>query len=61
MMIPLFLQTSAINLAADLDPNILGVMSDFLLVCFKYGIFFGLSIFAIRMLVRAFTGKERFL
>lgn len=60
-MIPLYLQTAAIKLVADLDPDILNVMVDFLLVCFKYGIFFGLSIFAIRMLVRAFTGKERFL
>jgi hypothetical protein len=60
-MIPLFLQISAIRLVADLDPNILNLMVDFLLVCFKYAIFFGLSIIAIRMLVRAFTGKERFL
>lgn len=60
-MIPLYLQTAAIRLVADLDPDIINVMKDFLLVCFKYAIFFGLSIFAIRMLVRAFTGKERFL
>lgn len=60
-MIPLYLQTAAIRLVADLDPDILNAMVDFLLVCFKYAIFFGLSIFAIRMLVRAFTGKERFL
>lgn len=53
-----------LNLSVDLinfDPDILNVGVSFLSTAGKYAFFFGISAFLIRMLVRAGTGKERFL
>lgn len=44
-----------------LDPRLTDVLGGFLVVCGKYAIFFGLAYFGVRMIVRVFTGKERFL
>lgn len=52
------------NLSVDLmqwDPDILDVVVNFLSVAVKYGGFFGISGFCIRMLIKAFSGKERFI
>lgn len=52
------------NLSVDLmqfDPDILDVVVSFLAVAAKYGGFIGITGFCIRMLIKAFSGKERFI
>lgn len=45
----------------DFDPDIVDVVVSFFGVAGKYGILFGILGVLLVMLVRAFTGKERFL
>lgn len=45
----------------DFDPDIIDVVVSFFAVAGKYAILFGMFAFLLRMLVRAFTGKEKFL
>ena len=45
----------------NFDPNLLDVGASFLAVAIKYGGFFGIVAFLGRAIVRAFSGKERFL
>lgn len=44
-----------------LDPNMLDAGVAFLAVAGKYGGIFGILAFCVRMVTRAFSGKERFL
>lgn len=43
------------------DPEMLDIVKDFFIVAGKYAIVFGLSAVLMKMLIRAGTGKERFL
>ncbi len=45
----------------DFDPDIVDVVVSFFSVAGKYAIIFGLCAVLMKMLTRAFTGKERFL
>lgn len=49
------------NLNVDFDPGILSVVTSFFAVCGKYAFLFGIFRVLIDMIVRAATGKERFL
>ena len=41
--------------------EVIGVVIEFISTAVQYAIVFGMGLFGVRMLVRAFTGKERFL
>lgn len=45
----------------DFDPDVLDVGMSFLAVAGKYAMIFGISAFLLRMVIRAGTGKERFI
>lgn len=45
----------------DFDPDIISVVISFFSVAGKYAIYFGIAYLLVKMLTRAFTGKERFL
>lgn len=49
------------SLINNFDPDIIDVVVSYFAVAGKYAVFFGILYFLLRMLVRAFTGKERFL
>ncbi len=46
---------------SSFDPDIINVVISYFAVCAKYSIIFGICAYLIRMLTRAFTGKEKFL
>lgn len=50
-----------LNLSVDFDPDILDVVISFFSTAGKYAMIFGISFVCLKMLVRAATGKERFL
>ncbi|MGN0535224.1 MAG: hypothetical protein ACI4IR_04395 [Eubacterium sp.] len=50
-----------VNMSYGLDPDMIGVGTEFFIVAGKYAIIFGICGFLMKMLIRAFTGKERFL
>ncbi len=55
---------TSILLATELinfDPDILDVGMSFLAVAGKYAMIFGICAYVLRMVIRAGTGKERFL
>lgn len=45
----------------DFDPDIVDVVVSFFSVAGKYAMIFGICALLLKMLMRAFTGKERFL
>lgn len=50
------------NLESNIfDPGLVGIVVDFFTVAGKYAIIFGILFYVMRMLIRAFTGKETFL
>lgn len=49
------------NFINVLDPDIVDLVGSYFVVAGKYAIFFGLTYLIVRMVVRAVTGKERFL
>lgn len=49
------------NFINEFDPNLLDVGTSFLAVALKYAGLFGIIGYVGKMLVRAFSGKERFL
>lgn len=44
-----------------LDPNMTAVGVEYFSVAAKYAVIFGICGFLLKMVIRAFTGKERFL
>ena len=50
----------AVNLI-DFDPDIIDVVISFFSVAGKYAIYFGICYYLVKMVTRAFSGKERFL
>lgn len=53
-----------LNLNVDLinfDPDIISVVVSFFSVAGKYAVIFGICGLLLKMLTRAFTGKERFI
>lgn len=53
-----------VNSAVELinfDPDVLDVGVSFLATAGKYAFFFGISAYVLKMLVKASTGKERFI
>lgn len=51
---------AALNLI-NFDPEILDVVLSFFAVAGKYGFYFGIAGYVLRMLIKAGTGKQRFL
>lgn len=49
------------NFISDFDPGMLDVGVSFFAVAGRYAMYFGIFGYLVRMLVRAFTGKERFM
>lgn len=55
------LSSSLLSLVYGFDPEFLDVGKEFFAVAGKYAMIFGIMAYLIRMVVRASTGKERFM
>ncbi len=52
---------NTLNFINNFDPDIIDVVVSYFAVAGKYAMIFGILFFLLRMLIRAFTGKEKFL